>query len=187
MSKTSKTTLSKLSTFLDPFLVVGILVLFTIPIITLLNLTPAHRPAPAKENVLGIANQSKLTITPNTIALDGISVEKFTQTTDRSYELQVSLLPHEAGSFQNTLLTAINGTDEEKTINITSEFESFAQGSKVSIVVDDVRFVVLAPDGAMYPPTLYVMPGDSLIASILVESPDQVNFATGFSLDLSIE
>ena len=179
--------MNALGKYLDPFLVLGIFILFAIPVITLVNLTPGYRPQTQNDDVLGLTDQSMVTITANTVASDGIAVEKFNQTTETSYSFQVQLLPRESGTSQNTLFTATNGTNTEAQLNVTSNFESIAPGTKVSIVVDEVKFVVLDSDGTTYPPSIYVMPGDSLIASIEVETATPINFASGFSLDLTIE
>lgn len=187
MSKQLNRSLSQLSKFLDPFLVLGIFVLFAIPVITVMNLTPGKRPTQEQSYVLGTTDQSTVSFTANSTAANGIAIEKFTRTTDDSYTMQVQLLPHLAGTYRNTLFTAINGKKEEKKIQVSANFESVAPNTKISIVVDDVKFVILDEDGTMYPPTLYIMPQDTMLASIEVESSEQVNFVTGFSLDLSVE
>jgi hypothetical protein len=187
MNNTGRSIKNALGKYLDPFLVLGIFILFAIPIVSLFNLTPGYQPARHDDNVLGLADESTVTITANTVAGDGIVVEKFNQTSETSYSFQVRMLPHEEGIYRNTLFTATNGTDSEAQLNITSNFESIAPGTKVSIVVDEVKFVVLDTDGTTYPPSIYVMPGDTLIASIEIEDTSAVNFASGFSLDLTVE
>lgn len=187
MNKTGRNIMNALGKYLDPFLVLGLFILFSIPVVTLLNLTPTYQPRQYNDNVLGLADKSTVAITANTVAGDGIAVEKFNQTSRTSYSFQVQMLPHEEGTYKNTLFTATNGTDSEARLNITSNFESIAPNTKVSIVVDEVKFVVLDTDGTTYPPSLYVMPGDTIIASIEIENSSAVNFASGFSLDLTIE
>lgn len=187
MNKSGRNINNTLGKYLDPFLVLGLFLLFAIPVATLLNLTPAYQPRQHTNNVLGLTDESTVAITANTVASDGITVEKFNQTSQTSYSFQVKMLPHEEGIYKNTLFTATNGTDSEARLNITSNFESIAPNTKVSIVVDEVKFVVLDTDGTVYPPGLYVMPGDTIITSIEIENSSTVNFASGFSLNLTIE
>ena len=113
MNKTVRTAKNALGKYLDPFLVLGIFILFAIPVVTLLNLTPGYKPPTHNDNVLGLADESTVTITANTVASDGLAVEKFNQTTETSYTFQVQMLPREAGTYENTLFTATNGTDDD--------------------------------------------------------------------------
>ncbi len=185
--KRSQNIFKKIGKYLDPFLVLGIFVLFTIPIITLISLTPGHSTPSQNENVLGLTDLNSVSVTANTTAADGIVVEKMTQNSESSYTIYIQSYPHNKGVYRNSILTATNGTEDEKKIHVTSNFEGVALGTKVSIVVDDVRFIVLDTDGTTYPPTLYVVPSKSMTVDLEITSPSEVNYTTGFSLDLAIE
>ncbi len=179
--------LSRYGAFLDPFLVFGIFILFVIPVITVLNLTPSYRKEIQPADVLGSTSSEELVIEPNIVYQEGISVRDFRQTTPTSYAFEVQMKAHTKGEFQNLLFTAKNDTDTEKRINIASNFESTAPGTKISIIVDTVKFVILDTDSTIYPPTLYVLPGDTIRAYVKVESESNVNYDGGFGVELTIE
>jgi len=184
--KTSRL-LKKFGEFLDPFLVLGIFVLFLIPALTLMNLTPGYLKPENQPNVLGATTGSEIVIDPGMVYQEGISVINFSQTTNSSYTFTVNMTAHTEGSYQNLLFTAHNSSEVQKKINLLANFESVAPGTKVSIVVDTVKFVILDQDGTTYPPTLYVLPGDSLKAYIRVESETNVNYDSAFGVELSVE
>jgi hypothetical protein len=179
--------LKRFGAFFDPFLVLGIFVLFLIPIITIENLSPSFIKQGHQPDVLGVTSNKAFVIDPNLAYENGITVAEFQQTTDSSYSFQVQLSAHTAGSFQNMMFSAQNTSEVEKKINITPNFESIAEGTEISVVVDSVKFVILDTDGTIYPPTIYVLPGDSLNAYVRIESETAVNYAGGFSIDLSVE
>lgn len=185
--ETIKHALSKFATFIDPFLVIGIFILFLIPVITILNLTPRTYTIPENENVLGTTDATAIRILTNTTPAEGISIDKVSQTSDTSYTLYISHEPHRQGTYDNTIFTAVNNTDSEKRIHVTSTFEGVSPGTIVSIRIEDVRYIVLDSDGTLYPPTITITPDSSVEAGIEINSPDQVNFKTGFSVDLTIE
>lgn len=178
---------TKFGKFLDPLLVLAIIALFVIPAITLTNLTPGYRPPPEEPNVLGVTEGTTMSIRPHTEPYDGISLSKFTQTSASSHTLYLSQIPHKEGIHTNKLFSAINGTEKEKMIHVTSAIERVAPGTKLSLVVRKTKFVILDEAGITYPPTLYVAPGQIMDVSLEIKSPVDVNFTTGFSLDLTIE
>ena len=182
-----KKVIKKFGTFLDPFLIVGIFILFLIPVITVINLTPGQKIPEKTESVLGAADPTLVNLLANTNTAEGITVTKVTQNSDHSYTLYIEKEAHQKGVYQNKLFTASNGTPDEKRIHVTSNFEGIAPGTKVSVVVDGVRFIVLNSDGTTYPPTIYLTPGSAVSADIEIDSPTDVNFVSGFSFVLTIE
>jgi len=188
MMKKLARTVSRFSRFFDPFLVFGIFVLFAVPVITLLNLTPTYNsPQTHTENVLGTTDQNNVSVTTNPEAQAGISVEKMTQTGDNSYTIYVQTDPHQAGAYGNRLFTATNSTHEEKTLVVTSTFENISPDTKVSLLVDSVKFIVRDTDGTTYPPAIYLKPNSSVNVFVEIENASPVNFISGFSLDVTVE
>ena len=185
--KTLKRLNSKFGKFFDPLLVLAIIALFTVPALTLSNLTPGHKPPHKESTVLGLTEQTTLDIQPHTTPFDGISLNKFSQLSETSYTFYLEQVPHKTGIHENKLLVISNGTDTEKKVDVTSTFERITPGTKVSIVVRQTKFIILDKTGVTYPPSLYIAPGQIMDVSLEIDSPVDVNFTTGFSLDLTVE
>ena len=173
--------------FLDPFLVLALVALLFIPAVTVLNLTPRRSAVSTERTVLGLADQSSVSVTPATENENGITLEKITQRSDTAYTLYVTHNPHIAGVYKSEVFTLFNGTDEEKRVPVTATFEGYASGTTIAIVINKGKFIVLGPDGSTYPPTIYIQPQKTTVVSIEVDSPTDVNYTTGFSLDLTVE
>lgn len=184
--KTSRL-IKRFGPFFDPFLVVGIFIFFLIPSLTLANLTPGYLTTSVSKDVLGTTTNKKIEIKPNLTYREGITVDDFKQTTDSSYSLEVLMAAHTEGLFQNQLFIAHNTTESEKRIHVSSNFESIDKGTRISLVIDSTEFIILSEDGSVYPATLYVMPGDALRVYIRIKSTTNVNYASGFTIDLSVE
>lgn len=177
---------SKFGKFLDPFLILGIFILFLIPVITVINLTPSQKDIQKTESVLGSTDPEHVSVVANTTSADGITVDKVTQNSEKSYTLYVLNDAHPPGTYKNALFTATNGTLDEKKINVASNFESVPAGTVVSLLVDEVRFIILNEDGTIYPPTLYLTADSTLSAEVEIQSPSAVNYASGFSITLTV-
>lgn len=185
MNKLQKFT-DKFGIFLDPFIILGILSLFLIPTLTVLNLTPDTMPESQKQTVLGTTDTSTVFITPNVEKSDGIWMDGVSQIDDETYTFTFSHSAHKKGQYVNLIFTAENPTEDEKKLHIISGFEGVAMGTKVSVMVNDVKFVVLGPDGKTYPPTIYIQPDEKIQAYLVIENDQDVNFDSGFSLDLHV-
>ena len=184
--KKSQSVISKFGAALDPFLILGIFILFLIPVITVINLTPGEKTVRETESVLGSTDPERVSILANTAPAEGITVDKVTQNSEKTYTMYVLHDAHEAGTYTNALFTATNGTPDEKQINITSTFESVPADTTVSLMVEGVRFIILDEDGTTYPPTLYLTPDSATNADIEIQSENDVNFSSGFSLVLTV-
>ena len=91
--KKVKQTTGKYSKFLDPFVVVGILVLFAIPALTIINLTPTYVPPLKQPDVLGARDNESVEILLHMEVKDGISVEKLSQNDENVYTLYINDMP----------------------------------------------------------------------------------------------
>lgn len=173
--------------FLDPFLVLGIFVLFLVPILTISNLKPSYLKPDNRSNVLGATTNDALIVEPNLLDREGIFITNFHQTTASSYALEIQIAAHTEGEYQNALFTVHNTSEIEKQVNITPEFENIPQDTKISILVNSVKFIILDSDGTTYPPTLYIQPGDRVDAYVRIESDINVNYLSGFTVNLVVQ
>ncbi len=179
---------TKFGHLLDPFVILAIFVVFLVPVITVLNLTPQNK-VQTQENpqVLGATNQTKVTIEPNLKYGDGITVDKVTPNGDSSFVLYVNQVPHKSGKYTNELFVASNPTDSEKTVRIDGVFNGVADDTKVSVILDGVKHVILGEDGVSYPTALYLEPGQNVKISVVIENTENVNFSTKFAISLNIK
>ncbi len=178
---------TKITRLFDPLIVLGIFLVFLVPVITVLNLTPKYQKPATNNNVLGVQDQTTVTITPNRQVKDGLFIRNIFQNTESSYSLILQQDRHNAGTYSNELFTVNNPTTEERKINVSSTFNGIADGTKVSLLLRSVKYVIRTSEGEVYPPSLYVMPGEKLDVAIVIENSSRVNFQTEFGIDLDVE
>lgn len=179
--------LKQFGKFADPFLVMGIFVLFLIPVLTVLNLTPQTRPEYPESSVLGIGDENKVNFNPGATPQDGILVTRVSQNSDTSYSVEVKVSPQTTGSFSNDFFTASNTIEEDLRIQLQPSFQEFPDGTVISIVVDGIKFVLLDEEGNIYPPTINMVPGQDISAAIQIDNEINSNFEYQFTVDVTIE
>jgi hypothetical protein len=184
--KSVKRIFEKFGVALDPFIVLALFVIFLVPVITVLNLTPKYHKN-TQPNVLGETDSQFVTIDANQTYAEGISVEKMTQEGDNHYTIYVKQDAHETGTYTNFLFTATNGTKEEATIVLSPVFEGAPDSTKYSVVLDEVKYVLRDENGDTYPPSIYLEPGKSVQLGLMIESPTNVNFTTRFAVEVGVE
>jgi hypothetical protein len=178
----------KTEKLLDPFLVMALLLVFAIPAVTVLNLTPDwDNRADNQPNVLGTTDQTNLSLIPYQSLDQGLQVTEVNQTTETSYSLTVENLPHERGTFTNEIFEIANPTETQKQFAIEPSFKNVPEGTKVSIMLDNVKHVMLDSDGTSYPVGVYLQGGEQFPVYIVVESANNVNYVSNFLLDVNLE
>ncbi len=172
--------------FLDPFLVLAILVVFAVPAITVLNLTPAWKEDNSTNAVLGTTDQTNLMLSPYQTMDQGLQVIEVNQTTDTSYSFTIENIPHEKGKYTNKIFDIFNPTDFQKQMAIEPTFKDVPDGTKVSVKIDDTKHVILE-EGTSYPVGIFLQGKEEFPVYVVVESDNDVNFLSNFILDINLE
>jgi hypothetical protein len=178
--------LNVLEKIADPFLILGVFLLFVIPALTVMNLTPIKIDK-KDDNVLGVAESTVVNLTENSIEEDGINVVSFNQTDDKITKIKVQHLTHSAGQYENLIFTAQNDTEEEKSMKVTSSHEITDLGTQVSLLTDDHEYILLKDDGTIYPASIPIEPDQTLEVHLSIYSPLDVNFTSYINLDVFTE
>jgi hypothetical protein len=142
--------LNVLEKIADPFLILGVFLLFVVPALTVFNLTPIKLNR-KDDNVLGVTESTLVEITESTTANDGVDVVNFNQTDDNTSKLRIQHLTHSAGEYQNLVFTAHNPTENERSLKVTSSHEITDPGTQVSLLTDDHEYILLKDDGTIFP------------------------------------
>ncbi|MBN2100949.1 hypothetical protein JW710_03585 [Candidatus Dojkabacteria bacterium] len=186
IQKTAKILQEKFGKFLDPFVIFGIVSLFIIPVLVVLNLKPTYNDSP-QNNVLGVSENTTVEIVPNTDKADGILIENVEQPDEENYIIIYDISPQTEGTFKNLSFTISNPSSKEHKIQVSPTFVDTPESSVISLMVDNVKFILHDSNGKTYPPTIYVEPGDEIPVYLVIENQEKVNFETNFSLEAIIE
>lgn len=180
----NKKSLGKL---LDPFALLGIISLFLVAILTVLNLSPVYKPQYPTKNVLGITETNTVQLEPNYLKKNGITLTKMTQNNDSSYTLYISMDIQTKGNYKNKLFLAQNGTESEKSLKISLGEGNIPTNTKIAVSIDNTDFILLDEDNKSYPSSIYIQPDESIAPSIKIETEADTNYLMEFNIEVSVE
>jgi hypothetical protein len=173
--------------FLDPFLVLALLLVFVVPAVAVLNLTPTWRTMDEGAKVLGTTDQDQLVLIPYQTGAQGLQLIEVNQTTETSYLLTLKNLAHEEGRYINKIFDIANPTQTQKQLAVEPSFQDVPDGTKVSIMIDEVKHVLLDTDGTSYPVGIYLQDEEEFPVYLVLESENDVNHTSQFMLDVNLE
>lgn len=174
--------------FLDPFLVMAILVVFAVPAITVLNLTPAWKDTDRRpDSVLGTTDLTHLTLLPYQKQEQGLQVIEVNQKSETSYDFTIENIPHRKGKYTNQIFHIANSTIERKQLGIEPAFRDVPKGTEISLKLDDTQYVILDEEGNSYPAGIYLQSGEEFPVYMVVNSTTDVNFTSTILLDINME
>jgi hypothetical protein len=173
--------------FFDPFLVLAILVVFAVPIITVLNLTPSWEKTKPSENVLGTTDQDHLSLIPNQTTQEGIQVTEINEKEDTSYSFTITHLAHRQGKYQNKIFDISNPTQKQRQVAINPAYHDIPTETKISILIDEAQYIIHDTNGTLYPTGIYIQPGENLPVYLVIESKQDVHYVSNFALDIKLE
>lgn len=177
----------KFLVFFDPFLVIGIFILFLIPTLTVINLTPQYLSQPQKKEVLGVNQDSELRIIPNNTINDGIKIQDYEPNTNGIYQFNMSHPSHTAGKYTNKLFSCQNSSKRERPLTFSISAEELPQQTRIAIRYNDTNYILLHNDGNMYTPTLKVPATSNAHFFLTIDSENDTYFESSFSIYVSAE
>lgn len=178
----------KFEKLFDPFIIIGIFLLFVIPTLSVLNLKPGTYPKQRESNVLGLTDQDYVSV-EKSVTLDENIVNEFQiQRAEKDlYDSSFEISPTEEGDYSTPIFKAINPSPDQKMIAVFPEFEVNNNNTKISLQLNDTKFVVKDFDGSTYIPSIYLPAQKETEILLVVEANKAVNFSQNVKMELKVE
>ncbi|KKQ17832.1 MAG: hypothetical protein US29_C0005G0019 [candidate division WS6 bacterium GW2011_GWF1_36_8] len=168
---------------LEPFALGVLALLFIIPTITVMNLSPITKKL-KDLNVLGVNSQSSVSVT-----LVGGKHDVFTEENlnknDNTYDYSTKLNKRAADSYSKPILEIKNNTEQVQTVSFYGQTLNQTQ-SNIRIIVDDKTYKIQDDRGQTYPQEVTVLPSSKVIVFLAIENLTGIQFSEEFDLQVKV-
>lgn len=176
--------------FVEPFMILALVMLFILPILSVKNLTPHTGKAPELNaenlNVLGVevGNGQPFEIYEVGGMHNYIQNEKLTKLDSGSYQFSTKILLRKAGLYNKPILQVSNPTQDDVTLELSlKDFEN--SSTQIGLLVDKTNFVLHDSNGLIYSHQITIKSGQNVTLYLDVRNEVAVNFNEEITLLLS--
>ncbi len=177
-----KQLVSKIGSFLEPFALGILCLLFIIPALTFSNLTPIVKEL--NSNVLGVQDETGFNIELVGGSHNVFQGEHLVKDSDILYSYDSKILAHKSGSFSKPILIIENISNEKQDIFFSGSTEIPIQ-SRIGLIYNDTFFELQNEDGETTKQTLTIDPLSTITVFLSVESFTDVQFSEVFYMNVS--
>ncbi len=172
------------SVIVEPFALGVLALLFIIPTITVMNLSPITKKL-EKLNVLGVNTASSVSVTLVGGKHEVFSEEDLVKVSDTEYNYSVRLSKRAADSYSKPILEIENKTAEVQEISFLGQTATSTQ-SNISLLVDDKTYKLEDDKGFTYPHSIFLAPSEKAVVFLSLESLTGIQFSENFDLQVKV-
>lgn len=169
----------------EPIALIALLLLFVIPILTVINLKPLVKPIPQKD-VLGIINESD----PNIYLVGGkhevFREEVLNRLKPLLYSYSTQLVKRESSYYSKPILSVENRDSTKYTLSFSGQTISNTL-SDISILTDKTQCILQSEQGDISVCNIDVNPYENLVVFLSVENSSPVLFSELFDMSIKLE
>ena len=169
-------------TILEPFALCLLLVIFTIPVVTVINLEPITKNGKTVD-VLGVSTSNEVTIS----LIDGkhsiFKNEEIEATENNQLKYSAEIKKREAGVYSKPILEINNYTDKDRIVRITTNSDA-KTSSNISILIGEDSYQLRDASGTTYNQELKVKTGESYTLFLSVENDVNIQFTENLEIYL---
>lgn len=172
------------SVIVEPFALGLLALLFIIPTITVMNLTPITKKL-EQLNVLGVNTSSSISITLVGGKHDVFTEEDLVKVSDTEYNYSVKLNKRAADSYSKPILELENKTSEVQEIAFLGQTQTSTQ-SNISLLIDQKTYKLEDDKGFTYPHNIFLAPTEKVVVFLSVENLTGIQFSEIFDLQVKV-
>jgi hypothetical protein len=175
-----------LSLVVEPIALGVLALLFIIPTITVMNLSPITKKL-QELNVLGVNTQSAVSVTLVGGKHDVITEENLNKITDTSYEYSTKLAGNGTSSYSKPIIEIKNNTDKVQKVSFYGQTLNSIKSNIYLKLDDDNTNKKLQDDkGQTYTQEITINPSSKVVVFLSVESLANVNFSEEFNMQIKV-
>ncbi|MBP5204625.1 hypothetical protein J6Z48_03225 [bacterium] len=168
-------------TILEPFALCLLLVIFTIPVATVINLEPITKNGKTVD-VLGVSTSNEVTIS----LIDGkhsiFKNEELESTENNQLKYSTDIKRREAGVYSKPILEINNDTDQDRVVEITTN-PDIKTSSNISILIGEDSYTLIDKDGATSQ-KINIDAGESYTLFLSIENDVNIQFSENLEIYL---
>ncbi len=175
-----------LSLVIEPIALGVLALLFIIPTITVMNLSPITKKL-KDLNVLGANTQSSVSITLVGGKHPILTEEHLNKISDTSYDYSTLVAGRNADSYSKPIVEIKNNTDKAQKISFYGQTANQTQSNIYLRTDDDNTAKKLQDDkGQTYIQEISVDPSSKVVVFLSVENQNGINFSTQFDMQIKV-
>lgn len=175
-----------LSLVIEPIALGVLALLFIIPTITVMNLSPITKKL-KDLNVLGANTQSSISITLVGGKHPILTEENLNKISDTSYEYSTLVAGRNADSYSKPIVEIKNNTDKAQKISFYGQTANQTQSNIYLRTDEDDTAKKLQDDkGQTYVQEISVAPSSTIVVFLSVENQNGINFSTQFDMQIKV-
>lgn len=176
--------IQKAGSFLEPFALGILCLLFIIPALTFLNLTPIVKNITS--NVLGAKDETGFNIELVGGSHNVFQSEHIVKDSDTKYTYDANIVAHNSGEYSKPVLVIENVSNESQSISFSGGTET-PTGSRIGLIYNDTFYELQNETGEITTKTLEIEPLDTVTIFLSEESFTDVKFSETFYMDIVFE
>jgi hypothetical protein len=169
----------------EPVALVLLVLLFIIPTLTILNLSPITKAAPTS-NVLGVNTSATVLVTLVGGEHKVITNEQLTKSSDSSYSYTSTLGIRGIGTYSKPILQIQNNTESSQKITFYGGISELTS-STIYLVVNNQKYQIRDENGQTYTQEITVNPSKSIEIGLSIVNSDPINFTENFNLNIAVQ
>ncbi len=173
-----------LTLIVEPIAIGILALLFIIPTITVMNLSPITKKI-KDLNVLGVNTDSSVSVTLVGGKHDILTEENINKISDTSYEYSTKLAQRGADSYSKPILEIKNNTSEIQKVSFYGQ-TLVQTKSNINIIVDEAAYLLQDDKGQTYFREITLAPGTKTIIFLAVENLTGIQFSEEFDLQVKV-
>ena len=185
ISRNKKKQLGKqFGSFLEPFALGVLCLLFIIPALTFTNLTPIAKNLTS--NVLGVQDEVAFNIEMVGGDHNVFQIEHLVKDTDLIYSYNTRILSHNSGNYSKPILVIENLSGNSQEISFKGSTET-PTGSRIGLIYNDTFYELQNEIGETNTEILTIGSLDTITVFLSVESFKDIQFTETFYMNISFD
>jgi len=173
-----------LSLVVEPLALGVLALLFIIPTITVMNLSPITKKL-QELNVLGANTQSTATVTLVGGKHEVFAEENLNKISDVIYDYSTKLNKRAADSYSKPIVEIKNNTDKTQKISFYGQTLNQTQ-SNIRLIVDDQTYKIQDDKGQTFPQEITILPSSKVVVFLSIENLTGIQFSEEFDLQIKV-
>jgi hypothetical protein len=169
---------------LEPMALGVLALLFIIPIITVMNLTPLTKQL-QKLDILGVTTQNEVKVRLVEGKHDIFTSENLVKMDDLNFLYSVVLNKRSSDNYSKPILEIENRGEEQRELSFFGQTVSNTR-SNILLIVNDKTYRIQSSKGETYTQSISISPRDKVVIFLAIENLSGIQFSENFDMEISI-
>ncbi len=158
--------------------------LFIIPTITVMNLSPITKKL-QDLNILGVNTQNSLSVNLVGGNHDVFTEESLNKASENTYDYSTKLNKRAADSYSKPIIEIKNNTTETQEVSFYGQTLNQTQ-SNIRLIIDDQTYKIQDDKGQTYLQNITVAPSSKIVIFLAVENLTGIQFSEEFDMQIKV-